>query len=335
MAEADSGMVMDQRFSPCCAGPTFATMSALSQVDTGEEEEVRTQLARIAVLPPAAGGWRIARLPSLTNRSYLVEPCELDAGEAYVLRLPGKGTERYIDRAGELANARAAAAIGLAPPILHGDPDSGVMLSRYLRGAVPLSAERLREPGVLGAAVGLLKRLHGSGLAFRGEMRLYPKIDQYLALAGTAELRALRRQGERLRPLLEPGWNAWAPCHIDPAPGNFVAAEGRHYLLDWEYAAMCEPLWDLAGLSIEGRFDGRQDAALIRLYFGAAEERRWLSRLHLYRIMLRLVAAAWGAVQVAEGNGAATAAELVDPLLAASAADLGAPELGGHIQAAA
>ncbi len=52
------------------------------------------------------------------------------------------------------------------------------MLSRYIRGAVPLSSERLRAEDHFRAAVGLLRRLHGSGLAFAGEMRLYPKVDQ-------------------------------------------------------------------------------------------------------------------------------------------------------------
>jgi thiamine kinase-like enzyme len=104
-------------------------------------------------------------------------------------------------------------------------------------------------------------------------------------------------------------------------------------LLDWEYAAMCDPVWDLAGLSIEGRFDPAQDAAMVAQYFGAtADLGAWASRLHLYRIMLRLVAASWGAVQIAAGNGNWTAAELVDPLVTLTAADLGDPALGRHIQ---
>ena len=119
---------------------------------------------------------------------------------------------------------------------------------------------------------GLLQRLHGSGLAFAGEMRLYPKLDQYLAMASTPALRELRRAGEALRPVIEPGWGPLRPCHIDPAPHNFIAAAGRHFLLDWEYAAMCDPVWDLAGLSIEGRFDPAQDAAMVAQYFGATSQ---------------------------------------------------------------
>ena len=187
-----------------------------SQINAAEEREVRDALGRIAVLARSPGAWRIARLPSLTNRSFLVERGDVASAEAYVLRLPGKGTEQYIDREGEAANARAVAGLGLAPPILYSDPASGVMLSRYITGAVPLSPERLREGDHFRAAVGLLQRLHGSGLAFTGEMRLYPKLDQYLAMASTPALRELRRAGEALRPVIEPGWGPLRPCHIDP-----------------------------------------------------------------------------------------------------------------------
>jgi thiamine kinase-like enzyme len=333
-------------------------MPMLSQINAAEEAEVRDALARIAVLARSPSPWRVTRLASLTNRSFLVErgngasaePAvaegeapqgeapqdEAPQDEAYVLRLPGKGTEQYIDRAGEAVNVRAAAGIGLAPPILYADPTSGVMLSRYIAGAVPLSPDRLREADHFRAAVGLLQRLHGSGLVFSGEMRLYPKLDQYLAMASTSALRELRRAGEALRTVIEPGWGPLRPCHIDPAPHNFIAAAGRHFLLDWEYAAMCDPVWDLAGLSIEARFDLAQDRAMLAQYFGAtAQLEAWGSRLHLYRIMLRLVAASWGAVQIAQGNGSWTAAELVDPLVALTAADLGDPALGRHLAAAA
>jgi thiamine kinase-like enzyme len=315
-------------------------MPMLSQINAAEEAEVRDALARIAVLVRSPRPWRVARLPSLTNRSFLVErgnaaSAEAAVGEeeAYVLRLPGKGTELYIDRAGEAANRRAVAGIGLAPPILYADPASGVMLSRYIAGAVPLSPERLHQGDHFRAAIGLLQRLHGSGLAFTGEMRLYPKLDQYLNMVSTPVLRELRRAGEALRPVIEPGWGPLRPCHIDPAPHNFIAAGGRHFLLDWEYAAMCDPIWDLAGLSIEARFDPAQDRAMLARYFGATSQlQAWGSRLHLYRIMLRLVAASWGAVQIAQGNGSWTAAELVDPLVALTAADLGDPALGRHIR---
>ena len=298
------------------------------QTDTGEEG-VQAAIGRIPILADGKGGWVILPLPSFTNRTFRIARGDQD----FVLRLPGRGTERYIDRAAEAANARAAASIGLSPDIVYADPPQGVMVSRYISGAETLSPARLTQPGELSAAVGLLRRLHDSGLAFRGQMRLYSKLDEYLSLAEAPSLEALRREGEKLRPALERGWGPDRPCHIDPAPHNFIVTPNRRYLIDWEYSAQCEPLWDLAGLSIEAGFDEAQDANLLIAYFGKAEH-FWASRLHLYKIMLRLLAAAWGAVQLANGNGPAEIADLVGRLTARVQIDLGAADLGRHIETA-
>jgi thiamine kinase-like enzyme len=295
------------------------------------EEQVRAELRRVPGLPQPGEPWSIARLPSRTNRTFRVAR----GSAAYVLRLPGPGTVRYIDRRSEAANARAAAAAGLAPEILFADPSRGVMLSRYVAGAEPLSADRLRDRRDLEPTVELLRRLHDSGLAFQGEMRLYDKLDEYLGLAGddarARELRGPREAGEKLRPVLAPGFGPARPCHIDPGPANIIVAPGRRFLVDWEYSAMCEPLWDLAGLSIEADFDPALDEAMLGIYYGLRQP--WASRLHLYKIMLRLLAAAWGVVQLVDGNG--DAAALVAGYARRVAADLASAELGRHVAAAA
>jgi len=296
---------------------------------TAPEEGVQAAIGRIPILADGRGEWAVSSLPSFTNRTFRIAR----EGEAFVLRLPGAGTERYIDREAEAANARSAAAIGLSPEIVFADPRRGVMLSRFVAGAEPLSPARLHRTGELSVAVALLRRLHESGLAFQGHMRLYPKLDEYLGLAAAPTLMLLRREGEKLRPILENGWGPARPCHIDPAPHNFIVAGSQRYLVDWEYSAICEPLWDLAGLSIEGEFDAGQDAQMLTAYFGKREP-VWASRLHLYKIMLRLLAAAWGAVQLADGNGPAEIADLVQRLTLRVQADLGAADLAGHIEAA-
>ena len=40
------------------------------------------------------------------------------------------------------------------------------MLTRFIEGGAPLRAADMRRPDLLRSAVGLLKRLHGSGLVF-------------------------------------------------------------------------------------------------------------------------------------------------------------------------
>jgi hypothetical protein len=51
--------------------------------------------------------------------------------------------------------------------------------------------------------------------------------------------------------------------------------------------------------------------------------------------MLRLLAAAWAAVQLVDGNGDGQARVLLDSLTRRAAEDLAAPDLDRHIAAAA
>jgi len=232
-------------------------------------------------------------------------------GEAYVLRIAGAGTHRYIDRAAEARNAGLAASIGIAPQVLHLDPQRGLMLTRFIAGGAPLQAAELRRPELLRSAVGLLKRLHGSGLVFAGRMDLFPKLDEYIALAAQKgcpdglDLRPLSRQAEAARAALEGTEMPFVPSHVDPVPHNFVHGSSALYLLDWEYAAMAEPMWDLAAVSIEAELDAALDRILLDEYFGSAGLRH-AGRFALYKASLNLIAAAWAVVQIVDGNPART-----------------------------
>jgi thiamine kinase-like enzyme len=254
---------------------------------------------------------RIEPLASLTNRNYKVSIGD----EAYALRIAGEGTERYIDRAAEARNAGLAASIGIAPDLLYFDSPSGLMLTRFIDGGLPLQAADMRRPELLRSAVGLLKRLHDSRLAFAGRMDLFPKLDEYMALAaqrgwpGGLDLTPIRRRAEPARAALERTAVPLVPSHIDPVPQNFVrgpapAHQPTLYLLDWEYAAMAEPMWDLAAVSIEAELDAEQERILLDTYFAGAAARQ-AGRFALYKASLNLLAAAWAVVQLVDGNPSA------------------------------
>lgn len=247
----------------------------------------------------------ITRLDSLTNRTYRIAI----GAETYVLRIAGAGTERYIDRQAEAHNATLAASIGIAPEVLYADASRGLLVTRFVPGGVPLSPQHLRQRPTLQLAVVLLKRLHDSRLPFVGHMDLLPKLDEYIALASRRswppdlDPAAIGRRADAARAALERNRTAAVPSHIDPVPGNFVAGRDGSalYLLDWEYSAMCEPMWDLAALSIEAELDSAQDRVLLAAYFPTVTAGE-AGRFALYKGTLNLMAAAWALVQASDEN---------------------------------
>jgi thiamine kinase-like enzyme len=273
-------------------------------------DDIAAILSRIPLFAgrPLAG-LAVERLGGLTNRNY-----KLTLGaERYVLRIAGDGTDRFIDRAAELHNARAAAAAGVAPDVLFCDPASGLLLTRFIAGGYALDAASIRTPAPLRQAALTLKRLHRSGARFEGHKDPFAILDSYLRVIDDArypigdDIRAARHEADAMRaPLLARQAAALVPSHIDPVPDNFVVAptgQGSEalYLLDWEYSAMSHPLWDLADLSIEAEFSAADDDLLLATYDGAVSAERRAGLL-LYKALLHLVGAVWALMQQAVGN---------------------------------
>jgi thiamine kinase-like enzyme len=89
------------------------------------------------------------------------------------------------------------------------------------------------------------------------------------------------------------------PCHNDLLPGNIILAQhgARILLVDWEYAGMGDPRFDLGNLSVNNGFDEAADERLLTAYHGAAPTDGMRAALKLMRVMSDAREAAWGVVQ--------------------------------------
>jgi len=270
-------------------------------------ERVYAALARV----PMFEGVRreaIELLPlgSLTNSTYKVTM----GGASYALRLPGKDTSDYIDRTAEEHNARAATAAGVNAGILYLDARNGTMLSEFIEGTAMNEEKFGRGPYMPVRAALTLRRVHRLGPVFRTRFDVFALLENYrkimrglrmpVPVAGDA---AVRRGAKAIRRALEASPANLLPCHNDPWPGNFVDAGERLYLIDWEFSGMNDPMWDLADLSVEARFDAEQDRTMMEAYHGGPVSSPALdSRLELYKVMSDLLWAFWGFIQVANDN---------------------------------
>ncbi len=246
------------------------------------------------------------RLGGLTNRVYRVET----PGEALVLRIPGDGTEGYIDRGVEAVNARAAAAVGVSPEVLHVDPGRGLMLTRHVEGRT-MTPELFREvPGAPARAAEAFARLHASGARFAFRFELFAMIEEYLRVLGSLNAtlpdgyHAAVEEAERVRAALDAHPAALAPCHCDPLCENFLDTGERMWIVDWEYSGMNDPLWDLGDLSVEAGFGPEEDEEMLAAYFGGPPPAAARGRVVGYKAMCDLLWTLWGLIQHANGNPA-------------------------------
>jgi thiamine kinase-like enzyme len=265
------------------------------------EEEARKVMARIPLLAGYSGP--LERMGGLTNAVFR-------AGDA-VLRLPGKGTEEYIDRANEAAAARAAAAAGVSPDVLYVDPPSGIMVTRYVDGTVTMTPEAFRtRPGAPARAGQAFRQLHESGAVFPARFELFAMIDGYLKLLSTKDVALpvgyhdVVAEAEGIRAALARHPLPSVACHCDPLCENFLDTGERMWIVDWEYSGMNDPMWDLGDLSVEGGFGREQDEEMLAAYFGGPVPDGDRARMVIYKAMCDLLWTLWGLIQLANGNPA-------------------------------
>ncbi|MCA0054889.1 MULTISPECIES: phosphotransferase family protein [unclassified Mesorhizobium] len=293
-------------------------------------DEARTKLAAIPMLAGYNG--TLERLGGLTNLVF-------KAGD-FCLRIPGKGTEEYINRANEAVAAREAAKAGVSPEVLHVDPGTGVMVTRFIAGAVTMSPEKFRlRPGSPARAGAAFRKLHSSGAVFPFRFELFAMIDDYLKVLSTKEVALpagyhdVVREAGGVRAALSAHPLPVVACHCDPLCENFLDAGDRMWIVDWEYSGMNDPLWDLGDLSVEGKFDAAQDEEMIRAYFGGEAKPAERGRIVIYKAMCDLLWTLWGLIQLANHNPVDDFRAYADGRFARCKALMETPEFSRHLAA--
>ncbi len=274
----------------------------------------------------------VQRLGGLTNQVYRV-------GQ-HVLRLPGAGTQEYINRSHEAETAIAAARAGVSPAVIHVDPASGIMVTRHIDQSTTMTPQAFRDrPGAVARAGKALRTLHDSAEVFPFRFELFAMIDDYLGLLATKDVTLpagyhdVMAEAEAIRAALSRTTVPLAPCHCDPLCENFLDTGDRMWIVDWEYAGMNDPMWDLGDLSVEGQFDAEQDTALLTSYFGGSAPAADLGRMVIYKAMCDLLWTLWGLIQLANGNPADDFRAYADGRFARCKVLMGDPAFGRNLAA--
>jgi len=265
------------------------------------ETQLRTSLSAIPSLASYSGP--VERLGGLTNLVFRV-------GDACV-RLPGAGTEEYINRSHEAEAAKAAADAGVSPEVIHADPETGVMATRFIDGAATMTPDGFRaDPGSVRRAGEAFRQLHTSGAKFPFTFELFAMIDEYLAILSTKDVALpdgyhdVVSEAQTVRAALALNPVQLVACHCDPLCENFLDTGDRIFIVDWEYSGMNDPMWDLGDLSVEGEFDASQDQALLEAYSDGEPAAKDRARMIIYKAMCDLLWTLWGLIQLANKNPA-------------------------------
>jgi aminoglycoside phosphotransferase (APT) family kinase protein len=232
----------------------------------------------------------------ITNANYVVDLGD----ERVVVRVPGNDTHLLgIDRSNEVVAGGLAAGIGVGPEVLATDAATGCIVFRFIDGR-PVSTEELATEPMLGQFVEALRLVHGAGttptiwnpyevIRDHRDVAIARGVEVPFDVTFALELLARIEIVRPFRPTVL--------GHNDLLNANFLF-DDRLRIVDWEYAGMSDPFFDLANVSVNNGFPVDSEIALLRHYVGDLSD-PVLSTLHLMKIVSELREAMWGVVQMA------------------------------------
>ena len=258
---------------------------------------------------PGTGTLEIELLGAgLLNDTYRV----VRDGAAYALRVAADFMEYPVklkpNLAWEAQLLRAAGGLGFAPPLVYHDPVRAVLVTRWVEGRSWSSGEA-RLPENSREIAALLRAVHA--LPIPTPARLMAPAD-WVGLYGAALSRARRPIDQELRmsaaahlqQLAALPSVAGVVCHSDLHALNLIRAGRFLVLIDWEYAHVSDPLWDLAGWSANNDFGVEDQRDLLAKYFAGAPPSGTWTRFALLTWLYDYISLLWSEFSLSVRRGA-------------------------------
>ena len=248
---------------------------------------------------------QIAAIGGMTNKNYKV----MIDDQNYVLRVPGNGTEKMISRVDEIKNAAFAHEIGVDADLIYFNEQTGIKISKFIEDAQTLSPEGAKKPYVMKKICQLLNRLHQCGREMENEFNVYEKIESYEQLLNELkgeyydDYQSVKQQVLQLKELMDDLEIKLAPCHNDTLAENFIKdKQDQYYLIDWEYAGMNDPMWDVAAHCLENGFNSDEEELFLKTYFKQEPKESYKTRVLINKIYQDFLWSLWTKVKEASGD---------------------------------
>jgi thiamine kinase-like enzyme len=283
--------------------PTMTTAPAAATEDAAElRGELRDELTRALQRVPELLGRELtftALSGGITNRNYLIAVA--GATERFVVRLAGNDTHLLgISREVEHAATVMSAGVGVGPEVVAFVRPESYLVTRFIEGR-PVSDVVVHETRTLRAVADSIRRVH-EGPAIPGLFIPFRIVEAYRALALARGVRIppeydlAQAVSRRIELALLSAPLELRPCHNDLLNANFIDDGTRIRIVDWEYAGMGDPFFDLGNFSVNHSLTADEDALLLAAYDGRIRPSR-AARLLLMRVVSDFREAMWGVLQ--------------------------------------
>lgn len=187
----------------------------------------------------------------LTNHNFVARV----NGTRRVVRIPGRGTDKFIDRKAEKSITDIAVKLGLTPSTVC--YESGIKLSDFLGQCKPVvnwSALCLKQ------LKNLLDKLHQSASNLNlPDTTIFDELEKYRKLSENVEVIELDKEDLQLVDKLVDEFDSLPKvlCHRDLVKENILVSRDRStmLLIDFEYAGLAPSEWEYGNFILLQRWD--------------------------------------------------------------------------------
>ena len=239
----------------------------------------------------------------ITNHNYIVW---VDGGPPkgakYVLRVPGQGTDMFIDRAVERDCMIQADKAGIGPRVAYQIDPEGSLVIDFVEGIVMHPDTMAGHPEHIKQAVETVKVYHEQAV-FRNKIQVFDMLRRYTKVAHEIDAPMPDRLVVMLRimddiekaTLRDPVPDV--ASHNDLLSENFIIdPDGKMWIIDWEYGGMTDPYFDLGDFVMEHPYSRDEERLIIETYCGEMSE-RFFGRMMLYKAVSAVWWAVWAMIQ--------------------------------------
>lgn len=242
---------------------------------------------------PVSGG--------ISNENWRVK--EMSGTGDWFVKVPGQGTEMFIDRVAAMDASKKAAAAGLGPRVYDDLAGQGIEINDFLPDRRASTHSDFADVANQKTAIGVFRKLHAMpelGLT----KTVFDMIDEHAQQVRDLDAPQFNDAAwvmlntQMARDALNASGLDLVPSFNDPMPGNFMMGEdGSIMLIDYEYASMNDRCYDLGIWFGEMFFTQTQELELIEEYFGEVR-RDIVSRITVHKALADVKWALWSMVQL-------------------------------------
>jgi len=224
----------------------------------------------------------VGALEGKSNVNYLVR----SGDHEFVVRLNNDNLSLGVDRNVERQVLAEIAAADFAPSVVF--VDHSVLVTTYVDGRHPTLTDLAR--------VGrLFSRIHRTSTNVSLELDPRQQVSDYVSRIRAPLEPAIRNCREIILSRDLPAPQSPCLCHHDLLFENMIDAGDRLVAIDWEYARLGDPAFDIAVFVETYRLDTAEAACLLSAYDGDGDD--LAIRIEYYRELYALIEILWWCIR--------------------------------------